>query len=436
MATVGVGILLAAAWLALIVVSRIDELFLPGQGISNLPSLPGVDPDGAAEGQINFLVMGLDRRPSEGDAPTRTDTMFIVTVDSETKTAGILGIPRDSWVDIPLRDSDGFYQSRVNTVYATGERQGYAGGGPALVKEVVELATGIPIDYYVVIDFEGFVDIIDELGGVDVFVEREVNDPFYSRTELPGDYTPLHFEVGTQHMDGETALDYSRTRYGSSDLDRIQRQQQVIFAAIDKALERRIVSVDSLTGLWGRYKNTIDTDINDLRAPGFASLAAQIDPARITALSLGVASVAFTTPAGEQVLLIDKEIVQELVGALFSDQLLLQEDASVEIQSGTDAGGLAADVVSYLDGAGFPSDALTAATTVDGDIQPFTEIIDFSGKEHTIERLVELLAIPSDQVRVGEDGDRALSTVAGADVVVILGADLQARDFVTDAQGG
>ncbi|MEX0786774.1 MAG: LCP family protein, partial [Dehalococcoidia bacterium] len=360
MATVGVGILLAAAWLALIVVSRIDELFLPGQGVTSLPPLPGVDSNGAAEGQISFLVMGLDRRPSEGDAATRTDTMFIVTVDAETKTAGILGIPRDSWVDIPLRQGEGFYQSRVNTVYATGERQGYEGGGPGLVKEVVELATGIPIDYYVVIDFEGFVEIIDELGGVDIYVEREVNDPFYSRTELPGDYHPLLFEVGEQHMDGETALDYSRTRFGSSDLDRIQRQQQVIFAAIDKALERRIVSVDTLTGLWSRYKDTIDTDINDLRAPGFAALAAQIDPSRITALSLGAASVGFTTPRGEQVLLIDKVIVQELVGALFSDELLSQEDATVEVQTGADADSLAADLDTYLDGAGFPSDALTA----------------------------------------------------------------------------
>ena len=434
MAFVGLAILVASAWLALIVVSRIDELFFPGQGIGGLPSLPGVQTDGAARGKINLLVMGLDRRPTEGDAPTRTDTIFIVTIDSETKTAGILGIPRDSWVEIPLRDGTGFYQSRINTVFATGELQGYRGGGPALVKQVIERNIGISIDHYVVIDFEGFVDIIDELGGIDVYVEQEVNDPTYSRTELPGDYYPLHFEVGEQHMDAQTALDYSRTRFDSSDLDRINRQQQVIFAAVDKALERRLVSADSLTNLWSKYKGAIDTDINDLQTPGFAALAAQIDPARIIALSLGAATVAYTTPAGEAVLLIDKEIVRDLVDALFSDQLLSEEAAHVEIQSGVAASGLAGNVVAYLEEAGFSSRSLTAATTVDGQVQPLTEIIDFSGKEHTVERLASLLGVAPEQIREGEDGDRSLSTIPDADVVVILGADAQDRQFVSDGQ--
>ncbi|MEX1159146.1 MAG: LCP family protein, partial [Thermomicrobiales bacterium] len=165
----GLAILVASAWLALIVVSRIDELFFPGQGITGLPSLPGVETSGATQGKINLLVMGLDRRPTEGAAPTRTDTIFIVTIDSETKTAGLLGIPRDSWVQIPFRDGEGFYESRINTVYATGELQDYAGGGPGLVKQVIERNIGISIDHYIVIDFEGFVDIIEELDGIDIY---------------------------------------------------------------------------------------------------------------------------------------------------------------------------------------------------------------------------------------------------------------------------
>ena len=88
----------------------------------------------------------------------------------------------------------------------------------------------IKIDKYVLIDFKGFESVIDDLGGIDVDVPDEVYDPYYSETELPGDYLPQHFYPGKQHMDGQTALAYSRIRFSSDDLDRIQRQQRVIFA--------------------------------------------------------------------------------------------------------------------------------------------------------------------------------------------------------------
>ena len=429
---VGLLIVLVAAWLALIVVSRIDQLFLPGQGIRGLPELPLVEQGGdSIEGQTNILVMGLDRRPTEGDLPTRTDTMFVVTIDAASKTAGILGIPRDLWVEIPTPNNEGFFEARINTAYVTGETGGYSGGGPQLAKDVVERNIGIEIDHYVIIDFEGFIDMIDELGGVDVYVEEQIDDPFYSETEILGDYHPLHFEVGLHHMDGQTALDYSRTRFGNTDLDRIRRQQQVIFAAIDKVVEQRLLSPDKLTSLWGRYKDSIETDINDIRAPGFAALAAQIDRENIAALSLGVATQGWTTPDGAAVLLIDKGMVQQLVQALFSDRRLSQEAAFVEVQDAAGADGLAAQAVAFLVELGFSPESLTTANSGDG-VKPLTEIIDFSGKQHTVERLAGLLGVPAGQVRAALPEDSGLATAADTDVLVILGADADAADFVTD----
>ena len=429
---VGLLIVLVAAWLALIVVSRIDELFFPGQGIRGLPDLPLVEQgEDSIKGQINILVMGLDRRPAEGDRPTRTDTMFVVTIDAASKTAGILGIPRDLWVEIPTPDGEGFFEARINTAYQTGELGDYSGGGPRLVKDVVERNIGIEIDHYVLIDFDGFIEMIDELGGIDVFVEEEINDPFYSETEIFGDYHPLHFEVGMHHMDGQTALDYSRTRFGNSDFDRIRRQQQVIFAAIDKAVEQRLLSLDQLTSLWRRYKDTIKTDINDIRAPGFAALAAQIDREDIAALSLGVATQGWTTPQGAAVLLIDKGMVQQLVQALFGDRMLSQEAALVEVQDAAGTDGLAAQAVAFLVEVGFSPDALTAANSGDG-VRPLTEIIDFSGNKHTVELLAGLLDVPAGQVRSALPEDSGLATAADTDVLVILGADADAADFVTD----
>lgn len=427
---VGIAIFAAAAWLALIVVSRIDDLFLPGQGISGIPALPGVEQN-SENGQVNILVLGLDRRPYEGNIATRTDTIFILMVDGASKSARILGIPRDTWVDIPLRDGNGTTQGRINTVFERGEAQDYDGGGPALIKRVVEDTTGIPIDRYVMIDFQGFVKLIDELGGIDVYVPKKIYDPTFSRTELPGDYTPLSFDVGEYHMDGQTALDYSRTRYGNSDLDRIQRQQQVIFAAIDKALALNFARLDKLTSLWGKYKDTIDTDINDVQAPGYAALAAKIDPDRITALSLASATVPYTTPAGEAVLLIDKDIVKEIVGALLTDTELANEDAHIEVRSPY---GLTTELIDYLAQAGFAANSISATTVDDTPLNPLTEIIDFTGKSHTVDRIAELLQVNADQIRTGDDSDRELLTKDNTDILILMGADILGLDFAKEAQ--
>jgi LCP family protein required for cell wall assembly len=438
-AVAGLVILVVAGYLALIVVTRIDELFFPGQGISvgGFSNLPGVGEDpGEGQGRLNILVMGLDRRPREGEAPARTDTMFVLTIDRGTKTAGILGIPRDLWVEIPTRDGSAYYEERINTAFITGETSDYPGGGPAVAEEVIEHNLGIPIDHYVIVDFEGFVEIINDIGGIDVFVEEEIYDPYYSRTELPGDYYPLHFLPGEQHMDGETALDYSRTRFDSSDLDRIKRQQQVIFAAINKATDEGLVSIDSLVDRWRQYRDTVDTDVNDIQAPGFARLAAQTDPADIVALSIGAATVPWTGPQGQAVLLADKDLVQQLVNALFGDRELEEEAAHVEVQDAATQDDLSDRVVGYLDDFGFSPDALTAASSPAGTAPALTEIIDFSGKNYTAELLANLLDVPVTQVRDATAADRALSTVANADVLVILGADAQAREFTQETASG
>lgn len=429
-AFVGLVLVGVAAWLSLVIITRIDDLFFPGSAlpVGGLGNLPGVQ-EGVEEGQVNFLIMGLDRRPREGDVATRTDTMFVLTIDKKTKLAGILGIPRDLWVEIPNKTGNGYYEQRINTAYASGENGDYSGGGAGLVKRVVERNLGIPIDHYVVIDFRGFIKVIDDLGGIDIYVEDAVDDPYYSETELPGDYHPLHFKVGQQHMDGQTALDYSRTRFDSSDLDRIHRQQQVIFAAIDKALQRRMVSVDGLTSLWKRYKSAIDTDVSDPQTPGFASLAAQIDPKNIAALSLGPATVPYTTVDGADVLLIDKDIVQQIVAALFSGQQVEANAATVEVQNSSGTDGLATQVANYFTEFGFSPDSVSATSASDGTVESETQIIDFTGKDSTAQRVAALLGVPANQIRPATAADQALATVANVDIVVVLGQDVQDRNF-------
>jgi LCP family protein required for cell wall assembly len=414
---------------SLVVATQVDKIFAPGNELrlpTSLGRLPGVDSgqgDSAGGSRINVLVMGLDRRPREGQAPARTDTMFVLTIDPQTKTAGMLGIPRDLWVEIPAKDGDGYIEERVNAAFVLGEVNDYDGGGPGLAVKTVEHTLGINIRYYVVIDFEGFKEVIDALGGVDVDVPTYLRDDLYSESELPGDYDPQEFEPGVEHMDGSRALAYARIRRGSSDLDRIQRQQRVIFAVMDKALSLDVLG--NALDLWKQYKNTIDTDINDAQIPGFALLAADIPPERIVALSLGPATVPTTTAQGASVLLAAPEGIQQIVEALFSDQQILVEGAMVEVQNGTGEPGLASSVVDYLVNLGLPRSSLVASNAPEQDLGQPSVILDYSGKRYTAERLAEWLGLPTDRVRSAGPEDVALKTSSEADIVLVVGTDIE-----------
>ncbi|MGB2694912.1 MAG: LCP family protein [Dehalococcoidia bacterium] len=434
-ALVSLLLLVAAGWLSLVILTRIDELFLPNElNLGALTNVPGVQNagDGPTE-RINILVMGLDRRPQEGDAPARTDTMFVLTIDPQTKTAGMLGIPRDLWVDYPYKRGGGCcYQERINAAYVLGETQGYPEGGIGLTMDVIEQNLGIHVDHYVMIDFEGFIELIDALGGITLYVEQTVDDPYYSYTEKRYDYLPIHFDAGeTATMDGVTALGYARTRRNSSDFDRIRRQQQVIFAALDKATQQDWNDVAKIPGLWKKYKGAIKTDVNDLLVLRYAGLASGIETSEITAFSLGYATTGWTTPNGASVLLADKDLVQELVQALFSDHQLIEESAHVEVQNGSGEDGLADKVTRFLAGQGFLSTSLTALAAADGRLRPQTEIIDYSGKAYTMERLTKLLKVPDKWVRRAKPEDDSLRTETTTDIVVILGSDALTRSFST-----
>jgi len=433
----GQRVLIAAAFVLLavgafygsfVIATRVDELFAPGHGIrvpavlSNLPGIQSGESNNGGGSRINVLVMGLDRRPREGKAPARTDTMFVLTIDPHNKTAGILGIPRDLWVEIPTKDGNGYLEERVNAAYVLGEVNDYDGGGPALAMATAEHTLGIKLDHYVVIDFQGFKKVIDSLGGVEVDVPTYLRDDLYSDTELPGDYLPQEFEPGIQHMDGTRALAYARIRRGSSDLDRIQRQQRVIFAVIDKALNLDVLP--NALSLWRQYKDTIDTDISDPQIPGLAVLAAEIPPERIIALSLGPATVPYTTPAGAAVLVAAPEGIQQIVEALFSDQQILEEGAMVEVQNGTGEPGLATSVVDYLVNLGLPRSSLVTSNAPEQAVGQPSAILDYTGKRYTADKLAEWLGLASDRVRSAGAGDAALRSNSEADIVLIVGTDV------------
>lgn len=179
------------------------------------------------DGRTNILILGAD------EVAKLSDTIMIASVrekpDGSSETV-LVSIPRDLYVDVP-----GHGGSKINAAYALGENNDYTGGGPGLTADTVESEFGIPIHYYASLDFQGFKEIIDAAGGVEVEVQTPINDPYYPASGYDG-YDPFSIEKGTHTLDGETALKYARSRKTTNDFDRAYRQQQVVLALRDKVI--------------------------------------------------------------------------------------------------------------------------------------------------------------------------------------------------------
>jgi LCP family protein required for cell wall assembly len=427
----GVAVFAAVAfYLALIVATQADKIFFPGNelnlpGLNRLPGIDSANPEAASiEERINVLVMGLDRRVDDPkDSPSRTDTMFVASIDPYSKMAGVFSIPRDLWVEIP-DGRGGYFKNRINVAYEYGSVEKYPGGGPGLAMATVEHNFDIKIDHYVVLDFVGFMELVDAVGGVDVEVEDNIVDPSYCITAQCDDRQIIVFEPGLEHMDGERALAYVRVRYGSSDLQRIERQQQVIRAAVNTALDARLLMPNRAVSIYNKFRDAVDTDVSVFKVPGLALLARDIPPENITTISLASA-VQDAVIGDAQVLVADWDQVEALKRQIFFDGRLRSEGAFVEVQNGTGAPGLATSVVNYLASRGFPQTDVTVSDASDGLYHQETLIYDLAGKQYTASKLAEWLDLPNNRIREVGTGQSTPIPTSSADIVVVLGADAQ-----------
>lgn len=184
--------------------------------------------------RFTVLVVGLDRRPGETGLSYRTDTMMLVSIDPQDHTMGILSIPRDLFVEVP-----GYNQlQRINTPMVLGELQ-QPGYGPSLAMQTVQYNLGIRVHDYIAVDFNAFTTIIDAIGGIDIDIPYDIVD--YEYPDMNFGYDPLILSAGPQHLDGNTALKYSRTRHGDNDFRRAERQQSVLYAIRDRILDMNML---------------------------------------------------------------------------------------------------------------------------------------------------------------------------------------------------
>ncbi len=174
-------------------------------------------PSPAVSGALNVLMLGSDSRDPGSTADSRSDTIMLLHLDADHQHAYIISIPRDSWVEVP-----GHGEAKINAAYAW--------GGMPLAVETVEQFTGVRVDHTVLIDFSGFQQVVDALGGIDLYVDQTITSIF----------PPYRvFQQGTRHFTGAEALDYVRQRYQFTDGDftREKHQQEFLKALLDKAAD-------------------------------------------------------------------------------------------------------------------------------------------------------------------------------------------------------
>lgn len=395
------------------------------------PGAPGIlfsaaerQPEEAAPAlrdRITVLLMGVDARP--GQTIARTDTIMVITIDPQSGSAGMLSLPRDMLVSVPILSDT----VKINTVHVIGEIRDYPGGGPALLRDTVVDLIGYPIDYYVRMNFDGFRQIIDLIGGIDIEVAREIRDDKYPDENYG--YDPLYIPAGLQHMDGALALKYARVRHIDTDYQRARRQQQVILAVKDKLTQPGQLAslLPRLPGLALAMANSVQTDMPVERAIMLARAVGQMDlqdPNRaVVDNTMGQAAL---DPVKGYVLIPDLKKVRAAAAAVFGEttsgpppeemtrQALQAEAARVIVLNGTTEAGLGAEIAASLAADGFQVVAVGNADRA--DYEQTTLITYGDGKDVTREALAGRFGITPDRVRSEPPSE-------SADLALIIGAD-------------
>jgi len=260
-----------------------------------------------------IALLGVDDRsqPEEGYThPTRTDAIILVNVRFDSPSAAMLSFPRD--LHVPLANLENVHPlDRINTAYMYGELYEVPGGGPAEFKATVELNFGIRVDRYIMVNFGAFVKAVDALGGIDVNVPDAIYDSTFPN-DIDDGTIILDIPAGLQHMDGQTALRYARTRHQDDDYHRVKRQQLVLLAIRDKLFSPEVIP--QIPALLDSMRDSVKTDLSASEIAALACLGPQIDNASITARSIdGTMVIPWTTPTGGRVSIPNREVIAPLI---------------------------------------------------------------------------------------------------------------------------
>ncbi len=396
--------------------------------------LKGEDSD-----RINFLLMGIGGPGHEG--PYLTDTIILGSLKPSTKEVAMISIPRD----LIVPDGSGSY-IKINHIYALSQKDGLEAAFEK-TKDTIGKTFGIPIHYMGVVDFDGFIKVIDTIGGVTVTVDRDFSDSEFPTADFKTQ--TITFKKGSQKMDGLTALRFARSRHGNnnegSDFARSKRQQKIILATKEKlASFNTLFNPLKLTSLFDLVNQYTKTDMEPWELVKLVHLGKDIDMKKMYSAVLddsptgylhsGISSIDgayILQPATGNFL-----ELQTLIQNIFKDNGIHNEDPQVMIQNGTSIPNIASTVSTSLEKAGMKPVAVGNAAKQD---YATTRIYDFTDGSKkltlaylqarfgvTAETNIPLEFVPTTLSRLWNLKDDA-GNYKQLDFLVILGQDVEQK---------
>jgi LCP family protein required for cell wall assembly len=386
--------------------------------------------------RINILLLGIG---GEGhDGPNLSDTIMIASIKPSTKQLALTSIPRDLLVDIP-----GHGQNKINAANAFGEGDKPHWGG-ALATDVVNKTFGIDVPYYIRIDFAAFKEIIDTVGGVTVNVETSFTDPLYPTNNFG--YKTVAFSKGITRMDGNTALEFARSRHGSngegSDFARAKRQQKVILAMKEKVLAGGALSNPlQIKSIMDSLDKHMTTNMNFAELLTLLKIGRQLDTTHIQTVTLDTSEKGFlqSGTSDEGAFILEPKTgnfdgIHDAIAGIFNNATIQTNDTplqapitkisassteSIEVQNGTWRAGLAARMKKRLEDRGYLISTIGNTTerpqSISGIYSIGTKI-----NQTTLEALKAELHIP-----LRKQLPPNIIPAAGTDIFVLLGEDME-----------
>lgn len=393
---------------------------------------------GEESGRINILLLGAASERNAGR--DLTDTVMLMSVDVKNKRVALLSLPRDLYVNIPGTQTF----TKINGLYKIGLSQ-KLGVGP--IKKTVEQLTGLPIDYYLVVDFDGFTKIIDDLGGINVISERDFYDPTYPGPNYS--YETFSLSKGFHQLDGNVALKYVRERHSDpeGDFGRAKRQQQVIQAVKSKLFSMEtFFNAAKLNDILNTLGDNVKTDISLEDITSFIGLSKKVDTQNITNIVLdawkpdSLLKVSHVDVGGTMAFILVPRVgnyseIQDLAQNIFNqrelkrrEQAISEENAKIEIINKSSDAQLANKVRKLLvENLGLKN-AQISQTTDNEKIRQTT--VSDNSKGLKIFTLDELLKKLPATLSTRND----FQSSSKADLIVFLGEDLiDSYKFETDS---
>jgi LCP family protein required for cell wall assembly len=421
----------------------VDLVSETNSGTPSGPDLPTPEPaapeaalpptwDGAS--RVTVLLIGVDtvavlddngNLAQDRTGPARSDTMILLTIDPQSKTAGMMSIPRDLWANIP-----GFGYAKINTAYYDGEAFKLPGGGPELAMRTVEQVVGVPIQYYAQVEFWAFVQFIDNIGKVDVNVEKKIIiDPMG-----PGN-DKIMLSAGPHKLGGVEALGYVRQRHTEDgDVGRSKRQQAVILAIKEKVTNPANLPemLANAPKLYSDLQTGIRTNLTFDDIMRLGMLAKDIPPENIKRgvidytmvqldnLMVNGQNQAIFKPIPDKIRVLRDEIftangaLSPLAKGTDALDLAKQEGATIAVYNGSQMSGLAQKTADYLKSLGLNVVVVDTASYFPGA----TQVIDHRGRLYALKYFQELFKLQGGNQIINKP-----DAAAPAEIEIILADD-------------